>query len=119
AFLLILLIPRIYSVKVEREGFKVSEVEGIEVFTDRTSTIRVTLEAWAVSQVVEVTASSVGIDTTSTAIGATLTDDFYRSVQVSRNIVGLFYPSAGVASGGGAGAADPSISGGAGLEALC
>src|SRR5205807_2860440 len=70
------------------------------------------------SQVVEVTASSVGIDTTSTAIGANLTDDFYRSVPVSRNIVGLFYLSAGVASGGGSGAANPSISGGSGLENL-
>lgn len=118
AFLFTLLIPGIYSVKVEKEGFKVSEVKGIEVFTDRTSTIRVTLEAGAVSQVVEVTASSVGIDTTSTAIGANLTDDFYRSVPVSRNIVGLFYLSAGVASGGGSGAANPSISGGSGLENL-
>jgi Carboxypeptidase regulatory-like domain/TonB-dependent Receptor Plug Domain len=117
-FLFTLLIPGIYSVKVEKEGFKVMEVKAIDVFTDRASTIHVTLEAGAVSQVVEVTAASVGIDTASTAIGANLPDDFYRTVPVSRNVAGLFYLSPGVASGGKSGAANPSISGGSGLENL-
>lgn len=117
-FLFSLLIPGTYSVKVEKQGFKTEQIAGIDVLTGRTSTARVTLEAGTVSQVVEVTATSVGVDTTSTAIGANLSANFYQAVPVARNISGLFYLSPGVASGGGTGVANPSISGGSGLENL-
>jgi len=113
-----LLIPGIYSLKAEKAGFKTSEIKGIEVFTGRTTTIRITLEAGAVTQVIEVTSGAIGVDTASTAIGANLPDTFYQSVPVTRNLAGLFYLSVGVADGGGSGFANPSISGGSGLENL-
>jgi hypothetical protein len=112
------LVPGVYSVKVEKQGFKAAEVKSVEVFTGRTSQIRITLETGAVTQIVEVTAAAVTVDTSSTGTGANLTDSFYEKVPVSRNVAGLFYLSAGVAGGGGVGASNPSISGGSGLENL-
>ncbi len=117
-FLFPLLIPGFYSVKVEKSGFKVADVKGVEVVTDRTATVHVTLVAGAPTQVVEVTAPAVRVDTTSTAVAANLTDTFYQQVPVQRNVAGLFYLSSGVASGGTSGVANPSISGGSGLENL-
>lgn len=113
-----LLIPGLYSVKVEKQGFKVADVKSIEVFTNRTATIRVTLEPGAITQTVEVVAGAEAIDTTSTGIGANLSNSFYQQVPVQRGIAGLFYLSPGVASGGQSGSSNPSISGGSGLENL-
>ncbi len=117
-FSLTLLIPGFYSVKVEKEGFKAADVKSVEVFTGRTSSIRVTLEPGAITQVVEISVPAVTVDTSSTGVGANLPDSFYHSVPVTRNVAGLFYLSAGVASGGLSGRSNPSISGGSGLENL-
>src|SRR5207248_2831593 len=68
--------------------------------------------------VVEVTGNAITIDTTSTAVAANLTDQFYSSVPVARGVTSLFYASPGVTSGGGTGTANPSVSGGTGLENL-
>lgn len=113
-----LLIPGMYSVKVTKDGFKTWETKAVEVYTNRTSNIRATLEPGAVSSIVEVTVPTVTIDIASTGIGANLNDSFYQTIPVSRGIAGLFYLSPGVASGGGTGASNPSISGGSGLENL-
>ncbi len=117
-FLFALLIPGNYSVKIEKQGFKTAEVKTVEVYTNRTSSIRITLEPGALAQTIEVTVAAVTVDVTSTGIGANLNDSFYKSVPVTRGIAGLFYLSAGVASGGLSGASNPSISGGSGLENL-
>lgn len=107
-----------YSVKVEKTGFKVAEVKNVEVFTNRTTSIRVTLEPGAIAETIEVNAPAVTLDPSAAGIGANLHDTFYQQVPVSRGIAGLFYLSAGVASGGLSGTANPSISGGSGLENL-
>jgi hypothetical protein len=113
-----LLIPGKYSVRVTKDGFKAAEVKEVEVFTGRASQVRVALETGAVSQVVEVSAAAVTVDTSSTGVGANLSDSFYDKIPVGRGVAGLFYLSAGVASGGTVGASNPSISGGSGLENL-
>ncbi len=110
------LTPGFYSVKAEMKGFKTTEVKQFEVFTDRTSTLRLTLEAGGSSEVVEVTASAVGVDTASTGLNTTLNDTFYSNLPIARNVTGLFYASAGVTDGGGTGSSNPSIAGGSGLE---
>ncbi len=115
-FLFPLLTPGFYSVRVEKQGFKASEVKGIEIATNKTSAIRVSIEPGAVTEVVEVSAPAVTVDTSSTAVGANLTDSFYSQVPVQRNVSGLFYVAPGAVSGGGTGVANPSISGGSGLE---
>ncbi|HZR31717.1 MAG TPA: TonB-dependent receptor [Terriglobales bacterium] len=111
-----LLVPGAYSVKAEAQGFKTADVKGIQVFTNRNSNIQVKLEPGGASEVVEVSAAAVTVDTTSTAVSTNLNNDFYSRVPVARNVTGLFYASPGVTSGGGTGPANPSISGGSGLE---
>jgi len=113
-----LLSPGSYAVKVERQGFRQADVKGIEVAINRTSSVKITLQPGSASEVVNVSAEAVTVDTTSTAVGTNLSDNFYQSVPVQRNVSGLFYAAPGVASGGGSGAANPSISGGSGLENL-
>ena len=115
-FLFQVLIPGNYSVRVIKDGFKTADVKSAQVDTGKTSTIAVKLELGASATVVEVTAATVAVDTTSTAVQSNLSDNFYQNVPVGRNVTGLFYAAPGVASGGGTGTANPSISGGTGLE---
>ena len=115
-FLFQVLIPGTYSVRVTKDGFKTADVKSAQVDTGKTSTIAVKLELGASATVVEVTAATVAVDTTSTAVQSNLSDNFYQNVPVGRNVTGLFYAAPGVASGGGTGTANPSISGGTGLE---
>jgi hypothetical protein len=117
-FSLVNLTPGTYSVKVEKQGFRAAEVKGIEIVINRTSSVTIGLQPGSVSEVVEVSAAAVTVDTTSTAVGTNLSDNFYQAVPVARNVAGLFYASPGVANSGGAGTANPSISGGSGLENL-
>src|SRR5689334_1897129 len=115
-FLFQVLTPGFYSVKIEKDGFKATDVKQAEVVTGRTSSMSVKLELGASSTVVEVSGAAVTVDTTSTASDSNLTDTFYQSIPVGRGVTGLFYAAPGVASGGGTGTANPSIAGGTGLE---
>ena len=110
------LTPGFYGVKAEMAGFKSVEAKQIEVFTGKTSTVRMTLEAGGGNEVVEVSGSVVAVDTTSTAVATNLNDTFYQSLPVARGVTGLFYAAPGVASGGATGTGNPSIAGGTGLE---
>ncbi|MDP9160538.1 MAG: TonB-dependent receptor, partial [Acidobacteriota bacterium] len=110
------LTPGFYVVRAEMAGFKAVEAKQIEVFTGKTSTVRLTLEAGGSNEVVEVSGSAIAVDTTSTAVATNLNDTFYQSIPISRGVTGLFYAAPGVASGGGTGTGNPSISGGTGLE---
>src|SRR6267142_1313822 len=111
-----LLIPGRYNVKVQKQGFKAVTMTAIEVLTNRVSSLRPTLETGAITETVEVTGSAVTVDTTTTAIGANLSDDFYQKIPIPRGVAGIFYLAPGVAGGGASGTANPSISGGSGLE---
>jgi hypothetical protein len=115
-FLFQVLTPGFYSVKIEKEGFKATDVKQAEVVTGRISSISVKLELGASSTVVEVSGAAVTVDTTSTASDSNLTDTFYQSIPMGRGVTGLFYAAPGVSSGGGTGTANPSIAGGTGLE---
>ncbi|HET7209188.1 MAG TPA: carboxypeptidase-like regulatory domain-containing protein, partial [Terriglobales bacterium] len=60
-FMFDLLTPAIYTVKAEMSGFKSVDVRAIEVFTGRTSNIRVELQPGGASETIEVTASAVTV----------------------------------------------------------
>src|ERR1700730_11296312 len=115
-FMFDLLVPGFYTLKAEQTGFKAVEVKQVEVFTNRTSTVPITLQPGAVTETVEVSATSVGVDTAATRLGTNLNDTFYNQLPVARNVSGLVYGAAGVNDGGGTGSANPSIAGGSGLE---
>src|SRR5438876_544172 len=110
------LIPGRYSVKVEKEGFRVTELGQIEVLTGRTANVTMTLTPGAGNETVEVSAAAVTVDPGSTGVNSNLNDDFYSQVPMGRNVTNIFYASAGVNTGLGTGQANPSISGGSGLD---
>ncbi|MGA8223688.1 MAG: carboxypeptidase regulatory-like domain-containing protein [Candidatus Acidiferrales bacterium] len=112
------LIPGTYKVRIEMKGFRAAEVPDVTINVGRVSAIRVQLEPGSITSTVEVVASAVTVDTTSTAVATNLNDDFYNKLPVQRGVAGLFYLAPGVVSGGGTGAANPSIGGATGLENL-
>src|SRR6266851_2017864 len=115
-FMFDLLVPGFYALKAEQTGFKAVEVKQVEVLTDRTLTVPITLQPGAITETVEVTATSAGVDSAATKLETSLNDTFYSQMPVSRNVTGLFYAAAGVNDGGGTGQANPSIGGSSGLE---
>src|SRR5260370_4878852 len=120
------LTPGFYDVTVEKKGFKRVEAKHNEVVVNSSSTLNLSLQIGNVSEVVEVTSSAVAIDTQSTAITTNLTDTFYNSVPMARNVSAIFYAAPGVAAGQvagspnqiGPGSSNPSIGGASGLENL-
>ncbi len=118
SFLFSTLIPGIYTVKVTKAGFKVSQVGNLEVLINKTTSLSVTLEPGAVTQVVEVASASLTVDTTAASVNTDLADTFYENIPVGRNVSSLFYLAPGVVSGLGTGTSNPAISGSSGLENL-
>lgn len=120
------LTPGFYDVTVEKEGFSKLQSKHNEVVVNSSSTLNLTMQPGNVSVTVEVTTEAVGIDTQSTAVTQNLTDTFYNSIPMPRNVSAIFYAAPGVASGQvagapgqiGPGAANPSIGGSSGLENL-
>jgi hypothetical protein len=117
-FLFSLLLPGSYGIKVEKQGFRAAEIKGVTVDIGRTTSLSLKLEPGAVGEVIEVTGNATTVDTTSTAVGADLSDTFYQQVPVARNVASLFYVAPGATDSGGAGHSNPSISGASGLENL-
>ncbi len=120
------LVPGYYDVTATKDGFMMLQSKHNEVVVNVSSTLNLTMQVGNVGQTVEVTAAAVAIDTQSTAITSNLTDTFYNSVPMPRNVSAIFYAAPGVASGQvagspgqtGPGAANPSIGGASGLENL-
>lgn len=110
------LTPGMYTVKVEKEGFKTAQLGNVEVATGRTSSLRLDMETGQVSETVEVSGSAITVDTSSSAVSTNLADTFYEKIPIQRGVANLFYAAPGVAGGGASGVANPSISGGSGLE---
>lgn len=110
------LTPGLYTVSVGASGFSSTQAKNIEILVSRYSTLNLSLKPGSSSETVEVSANAVSVDTTSTAVGESLTATFYQQVPVARNVGSLFYVSPGVTSGGGTGNSNPSIGGSTGLE---
>src|SRR5438105_8211891 len=116
SFLFSTLIPGIYSVKVQKPGFKVASVKSAEVQINKTTSIEVILETGQVSETVEVSAATVTVDTSTSAVTADISDTFFQNIPVQRGVANLFYLSPGAVDGLQTGSNNPSISGSSGLE---
>lgn len=120
------LTPGSYDITIEKTGFSKVESKHNEVVVNSSSNLNITLGVGNVSETVEVTAAAAAIDTQSTAITSNLTDTFYNSIPMPRNVSSIFYVAPGVAQGQVAGsanqmgpsAANPSIGGASALENL-
>jgi carboxypeptidase family protein len=110
------LTPGQYTIKVEKENFKTAETKGVDIVINRVSTLNLKLDPGAASETVEVSANTLEVDTTSTALSTNLNDTFYQQVPVARNVGSLFYAAPGVVGSGGTGTANPAIGGATGLE---
>lgn len=110
------LAPGTYGIKVEFQGFRTSEIGSFDVNANRRASLRVVLEPGAVTETIQVSEKVATIDTASTTTGGVLATEQIANIPMGRNITSLFGLSAGVADGGGTGAANPSISGASGLE---
>ncbi len=118
--------PGYYDVSVEKLGFNKVQAKHNEVTVNSSSTLNLTLAVGNENTTIEVTTAAVAIDTQSTAITSALTETFYNSIPMQRNVSAIFYAAPGVAAGEvagtpnevGPGAANPSIGGASGLENL-
>ena len=118
SFLFSTLIPGMYTVRVQKAGFKVSEVGNVEVLINKTTSVSVTLEPGTITQVVEVASANLTVDTSASSVNTNLADSFYENIPVARNVASLFYLAPGVVSGLATGNSNPAISGSSGLENL-
>src|SRR5262245_993446 len=73
------LIPGYYKVKAEQSGFKTVTVVDVQVYVGKVSSLKLELQPGNISEVVEVTAGTAAVDTTSTAIGSNLNDQLYQN----------------------------------------
>ena len=118
--------PGYYDVTIQKEGFNKVETKHNEVTVNTSSTLNLVLTVGNLTQIVEVNSTAVAIDTQSTAITSTLTDTFYNSIPMQRNVSAIFYAAPGVAAGqvngapnqNGPGSSNPSIGGASALENL-
>jgi hypothetical protein len=115
-FLAPFLTPGQYSVRVELQGFRPLDRQNIDVRLGQRVELTLTLNVGGVSQAVTVTASAPVVDTSSTTTGAVIDSETLARLPVGRRFSDTLYLAAGVSSGGQVGEANPSVSGGSGLE---
>ncbi|MCA1585723.1 MAG: TonB-dependent receptor [Acidobacteria bacterium] len=112
------LTPGTYDVRAELQGFKAVDVRGATVSLGQTTDLLIKMEVGGLTETVEVTSSTVVVDTSSTTTGAILSEELLSRVPVGRRFTDALYLAPGVSSGGSVGSANPSVSGGSGLDNL-
>src|SRR5258707_15105545 len=70
SFLFSTLIPGNYSVKVQKPGFRVASIKSAEVLINKTTSIEVILETGQISEIVEVNAAAVTVDTSASSVNS-------------------------------------------------
>lgn len=110
------LAPGEYDLKIDHPGFKPFERKGIMVRLGNTITVNLQLSLTELNESETVTAAAPLVDTTTTTIGANFADDIYIKIPLRRNFMALVSLAPSASDGGSVGSANPSISGGTGLE---
>ncbi|HKT79859.1 MAG TPA: TonB-dependent receptor [Vicinamibacterales bacterium] len=110
------LTPGRYTVHAELQGFKAFDQQNIVLGVGQTVDLPVRLEVGNFSETVQVTVSADVVNPITTTAGASLSSDLLERVPVGRNLGSTLYLAPGVSSSNTAGAANPSISGGSGLD---
>ncbi len=110
------LTPGPYTIRAELSGFRPLEQQNVQVRLGQRVSLSLTMTVGALTEQVEVRGEVPVINMTSTSVGANLDSDLLSRVPVGRRFSDTLYVSPGVSSGGSVGQANPSISGGSGLE---
>jgi hypothetical protein len=110
------LTPGTYTVRAELQGFKSVEQKNVAVNLGQTVSLTLKMDVGGLTETVEVVGGPPVIDRSRTTIGANLDSEMLKNVPVGRRFSDTLYLVPGVSSSGAAGAANPSVSGGSGLE---
>jgi len=110
------LTPGAYTVRGELQGFKAVELRNVTLSLGQTVDLPLKLEVGGLAETVQVTGTSPIVDTATTTTGAVLDATMFTRVPVGRRVSDTLYMAPGVSTGGSVGSANPSISGGSGLE---
>jgi hypothetical protein len=96
-FLLPLLPPGLYKVKVSRQGFKTETFQQVRIAVTETAALNVKLEVGSVQQMVVVEAQPMQLDTTSSALGHVTDQRMVENLPlVTRNYTQILGLSPGV-----------------------
>jgi Carboxypeptidase regulatory-like domain/TonB dependent receptor len=88
--------PGTYHVKAELSGFKTTDQDGVRILLDQTITLPLKMSVAGVAEVVNVTASTPVVDTTSTAGGINVGQEIFDQLAVKRDIYDLTRLAPGV-----------------------
>ena len=110
------LTPGAFAVRAELQGFKSVEKKDINVSLGQTVDLPLRMDVGGITETVQVTGTTSVIDTTSTTTGAVIDSQMLQNVPIGRRVSDTLYMAPGVSTGGSVGQANPSISGGSGLE---
>jgi len=119
AFLVPNLNPGQYAVRASLAGFRPTEIATVTNRVAEQTFVRLVLQPAEVTQTLDVTLNRFAespIDSTKTNINTNISDALLQSTPVQRNVTAATYLAGGVRDSGGAGSANPSISGASGLE---
>ncbi len=115
-FLAAFLTPGVFTIRVELPGFATVERRDVEVRLGRRVELSFTLALGAFRDALEVKGAPPLVDFSSTNASTSVRSAFLAGLPVARRLSDVVYLAPGVSSGGGTGTANPSISGGSGLE---
>ena len=110
------LAPGTYSVRAELQGFKPLEQRDVAVRLGQTVDLTLNMQVGGLTETVQVSGASPVIDRSTTTIGTNLDSELLNRLPVGRRFSDTLYVAPGVSTGGTVGEANPSISGGTGLE---
>jgi Carboxypeptidase regulatory-like domain/TonB-dependent Receptor Plug Domain len=104
-YLVIDLIPGTYAVKIEKAGFKTFVSKNVTVVGGATSTVNATLDPGTVTEVVEVTAPALALQTEQPEIGTTINETLSQDLPQlisgnNRQIDNFIFLTPGVTGGG-------------------
>ena len=116
AFFAPFLTPGTYEVKVELQGFRTFDRQNVEVRLGQRVELTLPLQVGDLTESVNVTGAAPVVDTSSTTTGAVIDSEMIQRLPVGRRFSDTLYLAPGVSSGGQVGEANPSMSGGSGLE---
>lgn len=112
-----LLVPGTYTVTAELQDFKTAEARNVVVGLGQNIPVNLRMEVGEMAETVEVLGASTQINTGSTTTGAVLTGDMLARLPVGRRVTDALYLAPGVSTTS-VGQANPSFSGGSGLDNL-
>jgi hypothetical protein len=116
AFFAPYLTPGIYAIKIALQGFRTLDRQNIDVRLGQRVELTLPMQVGALTESVNVTGGAPVVDVSSTTTGVVLDSEMLQRVPIGRRFSDTLYIAPGVSSGGQVGDANPSVSGGSGLE---